>query len=55
MDDASWTVIAWLYLQQVVEWADGLTKTDLMILLGSYLLGHYMGSKDNARSKTAGV
>lgn len=50
MDD-TWTAMLLQYSVAVYNWADGLTKTDLMILLGVFMLGHYMGARPDANSK----
>lgn len=50
-----WTDMIILYGTAVAVYLDGLTKSDLMILLGTFLLGHYFGSKKNAASGQADV
>lgn len=45
----------WSYALAVMNWADGLTKTEMLTMFGVFLLGHYVGSKQNARSKKVGV
>lgn len=50
-----WTELVMHYGAEVAAWADALTKTDLMILLGVFLLGHYMGSKRDDVSKRTDV
>lgn len=50
-----WTDMIVLYGAAIAAYLDGLTKTDLMILLGTFLLGHYVGSKKNAASAQADV
>lgn len=42
-----WTDMIVLYGAAAAVYVDELTKTDLMILLGAFLLGHYFGSKKN--------
>ena len=41
------------YGAEIAMWADALTKTDLMVLLGAFLLGQYMGSKRNVHTRKA--
>lgn len=53
MDD-TWTALLLQYSMAVYHWADGLTKTDLMILLGTFMLGHYVGSKRDVGTKDSG-
>lgn len=52
--DLSWSEMLLLYGAQVVLWFDGLTKIDLMVLLGTFLLGQYFGSKRNVEAKSSG-
>ena len=47
-----WTELLIHYSTIAVVYVDELTKTDLMILLSAFLLGHYFGSKKNVRSKS---
>lgn len=49
-----WTELLIHYSTIAVVYVDELSKTDLMILLGTFLLGHYFGSKKNARANQAG-
>lgn len=42
------------YGAEIAIWADALTKTDLLIMLGIFLLGHYMGSKRDVEAKDSG-
>lgn len=49
-----WTELIVHYGTAVAVYVDGLDKTDLIILLGAYLLGCYFGSKKNARANQAG-
>lgn len=50
-----WTDMIVLYGSAIAAYLDGLTKTDLMILLGTLLLGNYFGSKKDERAKKSGV
>lgn len=43
--------LIFFYATQVTVYVDELNKVDLLVLLGAYLLGHYMGSKRNGTSK----
>ena len=43
------------YGAEIAMWADAHTKVDLMVLLGAFLLGQYVGSKRNVRSKETGI
>lgn len=52
--DLSWSEMLLLYGAQVVLWFDGLTKIDLMVLLGAFLLGQYFGSKRDVEAKDSG-
>lgn len=45
-----WKELVMHYAIEAGIWADALTKTDLLIMLGIFLLGHYMGSKRNGTS-----
>lgn len=47
-----WTELIVHYGAAAAVYVDELTKTDLMILLSAFLLGHYFGSKKNVRSKS---
>ena len=49
-----WTDMIILYGTAVAVYLDGLTKSDLMILLGTFLLGHYVGSKRDVGTKDSG-
>ena len=49
-----WTELIVHYGAAAAVYVDELSKTDLMILLGTFLLGHYFGSKKNVRSNQAG-
>lgn len=49
-----WTDMIILYGTAVAVYLDGLTKSDLMILLGTFLLGHYFGSTYDVRAKKSG-
>lgn len=49
-----WTDMIILYGAAIAAYLDGLTKTDLMILLGTFMLGHYVGSKRDVGTKDSG-
>lgn len=49
-----WTDMIILYGAAIAAYLDGLTKSDLMILLGTFLLGHYFGSKRDVGTKDSG-
>ena len=50
-----WTDLIVFYGSAAAVYVDELTKTDLMILLGAYLLGDYFGSKRHAVSRQTDV
>lgn len=49
-----WTELIVHYSTIAVVYVDELSKTDLMILLGTFLLGHYFGSKYDVGTKDSG-
>jgi hypothetical protein len=39
------------YAIMLMEWANARTKTEMLVMIGIFMLGHYFGSKRHARTK----